>query len=71
MEWEGYPYDVTYPMMLLILPTPIPCEQTNACENITFLHLCLRAVTIGVTLQNCHRESILSKYEQLLLLLMI
>ena len=42
---RGCPYNVTYPMMYLMLPTP-PCERTGACENITFWQLRLRAVNM-------------------------
>ena len=40
-----YPYQVTYPMMQLMLPNPL-YEQTEACENITLLQLPMRAVKI-------------------------
>ena len=33
LSWGGGPYYVTYPIMHLVLP---PCEQTDACDNITF-----------------------------------
>ena len=37
-EGVGYViYHATYPMVPLVLPTT-PCEQTDACKNIT--HLC-------------------------------
>ena len=34
---RGYSYHVTYPMMYVMLPTPLspPSEQTDARENIT------------------------------------
>ena len=32
----GVPYQFTYPMMYLKLPTPPSREQTDACESITF-----------------------------------
>ena len=38
---RGCPYNVTYSMIYLMLPTP-PCERTDACENITFPQLRLR-----------------------------
>ena len=42
----GVLYHLTYPMMHVMLPTPSPCEQTDACEIITFPKLRLRAVII-------------------------
>ena len=46
---EGVPYHVTYPMthLMLPIPHPSPCEQTDACENITFPKLRLRVVTMN------------------------
>ena len=40
--FPGGAYNVTYPMMHLMLPSS--CEQTDACENITFPQAYLRAV---------------------------
>ena len=40
----GVHYHVAYPMKYLMLL--MPCEQTDACGNITFPQLCLRAVKI-------------------------
>ena len=45
MGWVEVPTHVTYPIMHLMLPTYTPREQTDACENITFPQLRLRAVT--------------------------
>ena len=45
LTFRRYPYHVTHPMKHLMLPIP-PCEQTDACENITFPQLCLWAVKI-------------------------
>ena len=42
---EGVPYHLTYPMMHLMLPTPLN-RMTDTCENITFQQLHLRAVII-------------------------
>ena len=39
----GYPYHVTYSIMLLMLPTYLH-GQTDTCENITFPQLCLPVV---------------------------
>ena len=36
LSW-GVPYHVTYPMLHLMLPTPLRCEQTDTCESITFI----------------------------------
>ena len=51
IQW-GIPYHVIYPMMHVMLPTPLsPCGQndwqTDTCENITLSPLRLRAVTLG------------------------
>ena len=40
------PVEVARGMMYLMLPTPSPCGQTDACENIAFPKLRLRAVII-------------------------
>ena len=40
------PVVVARGMMYLMLPTPSPCGQTDACENIAFPKLRLRAVII-------------------------
>ena len=40
----GGPYHLTYSMIHVMYLNSIPCEQTDACENITFLKLCLRMV---------------------------
>ena len=45
----GVPCDVTYSMMYLMLPALSPW---TACENITFLQLSLRAVTMLQTRVN-------------------
>ena len=45
----GVSYHVTNPMMYVMClphPNPRPCEQIDACENITFPKLRLRAVII-------------------------
>ena len=44
----GVPYNVTYPMMHVMLPIPLPCKQTDAFENMTFPQLLLRAVITRV-----------------------
>ena len=38
-------YHVTYPMIHLMLPNTTPVNRTDACENITFPQLRLRAIT--------------------------
>ena len=46
MSGEGAPYHVTYPMMHVMSPTNRPpCGQADACENITYPQLVLRAVS--------------------------
>ena len=51
------PGGMTYPMMQVMLPPP--CEQTDACENITFPQLPLRAVKYDhrTERQRCCHES--------------
>ena len=44
LMFQRVPYHVPYPMMHLILCTPLHRGQTHACENITFPQLRLRAV---------------------------
>ena len=56
-----YPYYVTCPMMHLMLPilpipTPPPREETDACENINFPQLRLRAVIIFYVLTPLQSE---------------
>ena len=31
---RGLPYHVIYPMMHVMLPTPVPCGHTHACETV-------------------------------------
>ena len=41
--WGCVPYHVTYPMMLVMIPTPCPMDR-HTCENIPFEQLVLQAV---------------------------
>ena len=42
---KGVTHHVIYPMMHVMLPTPVPCGHTHACETVP-TYLPLRAVKI-------------------------